>query len=151
MSEHNDTIACPVDLVTINENQARITALFVFILTVTYILTGYWLIIAFLAVDFSLRAANQGKFSVLGRVSGITVSLLGIGNKPTDRAPKRFAAAVGLLFTAAITVFHLLEVAFAPYIVADILAIFAFLEAAFAFCAGCHVYTLVRPLLPAKS
>ena len=151
MSEYNDTVTCPVDLITINENQARITALFVFILTVTYILTGYWLLIAFLAVDFSLRAANQGKFSVLGRVSGITVSLLGIGSKPTDRAPKRFAAVVGLLFTAAITLFHIFGVAFVPYILADVLAVFAFLEAALAFCAGCHVYTLVRPLLPAKS
>lgn len=148
MSERNDTITCPVDLVTVNENQARMTALFVFILTLIYILTGYWLIIAFLAVDFLLRAANLGSFSVVGRVSGALVSLLGIGGKRTDRAPKRFAAMVGLLFTAAITVLHLSSVAFVPYILADILALFAFLEATFAFCAGCRVYTLIKPLLP---
>ena len=151
MSEYNHTIACPVDLITVNENQARITALFVFILALAYILTGYWLLMAFLVIDFSLRAANQGKFSVLGRASGLVVSLLGIGSKPTVRAPKRFAAIVGLLFTAAITVLHLFEVAFAPYILADVLAIFAFLEAMFAFCAGCHVYTFIRRLLSVKS
>lgn len=151
MFKQNYTMMCPVDLTTVNENQARITALFVFILTLTYILTGYWLLIAFLTIDFLLRAANLGNFSVLSRASGLLVSLLSIGNKPTDRAPKRFAAIVGSLFTAAIAVLHLFSVVFVPYILADILAVFALLEAVFAFCVGCHVYSLIRSLLSAKS
>lgn len=138
-------------MVTVDKNQTRITALFVFMLTLAYLLTGYWLLMAFLAVDFSLRAANQGKFSMLGRASGLMVSLLVMGSKPTDWAPKRFAAIVGLLFAAAITVLHLFGVSFVPYILADLLAVFAFLETVFAFCAGCHVYSLIKSLLSAKS
>ncbi len=150
MAERNAS-ECPVDFIPINENQARFTALFVFLLILFYLVTGYWQVTAFLALDFLLRSTTLGRFSILGRLSGVAVSGLRIANKPTDRAPKRFAALVGLLFTATITILHLAEVSFIPYILADVLALFAFLEAAFAFCAGCMVYALFKPLLLHKN
>jgi len=147
----NTKLDCPVDFVAINEYQARWTALLVLVLTIGYLVSGYLAIPAFLAVDFFLRASKWGKYSLLGRFGKTLVRVFGAGNKPVDRAPKRFAALVGLLFTSAMTVLHGLGIATVSYVLGDILAVFALLEAAFAFCAGCYVYTLIKPLLPLKS
>jgi len=73
-------------------------------------------------------------------VSDAVIKQLNIKNKPVDRAPKRFAAGVGLVFTAAILAVFLLAVPLAPMILAVIMALFALLESFFGFCAGCYVY-----------
>lgn len=137
---------CPVDFIPINENKARLTAFFVFILTIVYILNSFWLIMAFLAIDFSLRAFNLGKYSLLGFISDAIIKQLKIKNKPVDRAPKRFAAGVGLVFSLAILItgyFHQLLIVYA---LSCVLLFFAFLESGFGFCAGCYVYTVGRML-----
>jgi uncharacterized membrane protein YccF (DUF307 family) len=131
---------CPVDFIKINENKARLTAFFVLVLTLVYLRTGVWLIMAFLVVDFSLRTFNLGKYSLIGFVSDAVIKQLNIKNKPVDRAPKRFAAGVGLVFTAAILAVFLLAVPLAPMILAVVMALFALLESFFGFCAGCYVY-----------
>ena len=142
---------CPVDFVTINEYQVRWTALLVLVLTASFIVSGYWFIPAFLVVDFFLRASKLGKYSLLGQLGGVLVKTFRIGDKPVDRAPKRFAAWIGFIFMGSITVLHGVGASSISYILADILLIFAFLEAAFGFCAGCRVYTVIKPLLPSKS
>lgn len=137
---------CPVDFIPINENKARLTAFFVFILTIVYILNSFWLIMAFLAIDFSLRGFNLGKYSLLGFISDAIIKQLKIKNKPVDRAPKRFAAGVGLVFSLAILItgyFHQLLIVYA---LSCVLLFFAFLESGFGFCAGCYVYTVGRML-----
>jgi uncharacterized membrane protein YccF (DUF307 family) len=131
---------CPVDFIKINENKARLTAFFVLVLTLVYLRTGFWLIMAFLMVDFAIRAFNLGKYSLIGFVSDAVIKQLNIKNKPVDRAPKRFAAGVGLVFTAAILAVFLLAVPLAPMILAVVMALFALLESFFGFCAGCYVY-----------
>src|SRR5690606_15361045 len=106
---------------------------------------------AFLVIDFFLRAFKLGKYSLLGQSGGLLVKVFGMGNKAVDRAPKRFAAWIGLFFTGAITLLYGVGASSISYILADILLFFAFLEAAFGFCVGCRVYTLIKPLLPSKS
>src|ERR1700743_553267 len=101
---------CPVDFIPINENKARLTAFLVLVIGIVYLLTGFWLLIAFLLIDFALRTFNLGKYSLLGFLSDALIKQLKIKNKPVDRAPKRFAAGVGLVFNAAILItifFHL--------------------------------------------
>lgn len=147
----NRGLDCPVDFVTMNEYQVRWTALLVLVLTAGYIVSGYWFFPAFLVVDFFLRASKLGRYSLLGQLGGVLVKAFGMGNKPVDHAPKRFAAWIGLLVTGAITMLYGVGASSISYILADILLIFAFLEAAFGFCAGCRVYTLIKPLLPSKS
>src|ERR1700744_6067267 len=93
---------CPVDFIPINENKARLTAFFVLVLTIVFIATGFWLVVALLFIDFSLRTFNLGKYSLLGFLSDAIIKQLKIKNKPVDRAPKRFAAGVGMVFMAAI-------------------------------------------------
>lgn len=139
-------ILCPIDGVMINNNQARTTAGLVFVSTLAWLLTGGWIIPAILGSDFYLRAFGHGRYSPLNIVSGWLVAKLRLGNKPTDQAPKLFAAQLGfiivdLLFLAAI---------FCPgpiaYGIAAPLLVFSFLESALGICVGCHVYSLLKRL-----
>jgi hypothetical protein len=137
---------CPVDFISINENKARLTAFFVLVLACVYLLTGFWLIMAFLLIDFALRAFNLGKYSGLGFISDAVIKQLKIKNKPVDRAPKRFAAIVGLVFVTAILLTCVLHLAIAATGLAIVMAVFAFLESFFAFCAGCYVYSIGKAI-----
>ena len=141
-----DDLQCPVDFVSINENKARLTAFFVFVLAVTFLTTGLWLIPAFLTIDFLLRANYWGKFSLLAILSDAVIKQLKIKNKPTDRAPKRFAAGVGLIFSTGILVLSLFHLSTAAFIGMSVLVIFAFLESFVGFCAGCYVYSILLKL-----
>ena len=139
-------IQCPVDLVLINENKARVIAFFVLVLTIVFMATGLWIITAFLVLDFFLRANNLGKYSLLSILSDPVIKQLNIKNKPTDRAPKRCAAGVGLVFASGILVFTLLHLAVLSIIVSAVLAFFALLESVFGLCAGCYVYSLLKKI-----
>lgn len=134
-------LECPVDFITVNENKVRLTALSVFILAVVYLLTGTWIIPAFLTVDFFLRGFNFGKYSLLHIVSDKVIQLFSIKSKPIDQAPKRFAAKIGFFFSIAILAAHLINYTTAALVLDGVLTIFAFLESFLGFCAGCYVYT----------
>ena len=135
-------LQCPVDFVTINENKARVSAFFVLALGVTFLLTNAWVIIALLAVDFLLRATSWGNYSPIGFLSGAVIKQLKIKHKPVDRAPKRFAAGVGFVFTAGILILLASQQNFAAQILTVVLIVFACLEAFGGLCVGCYVYTL---------
>jgi hypothetical protein len=142
--EMKNDIQCPVDFVLINENKARLTAFFVLVLGTVFLVTGLWLIIAFLILDFLLRVNNRGKYSLLAIFSDVAISQLKIKNKPTDRAPKRFAAGVGLLFTTCMLIVTLLHLTILTIIITAVLLFFAFLESFVGFCAGCYAYSLLQ-------
>jgi Domain of unknown function (DUF4395) len=139
-------LECPVDYVTINENKARLTAFFVLTLAVIFLFTQLWIIPAFLVIDFFIRVNNWGKYSLLGILSVAIIKQVDIKNKPTDRAPKRFAAGVGLVFSTAILVFLLLNLAVVSIALAIVIVVFAFLESIVGFCAGCYVYTILKKM-----
>jgi hypothetical protein len=136
-------LQCPVDYVLINENKARLIAFFVFVLGIIFVMTGLWIIIAFLVVDFFIRVNNWGKYSSLGILSDALIKQLKIKNKPTDRAPKTFAAGVGLVFTIAILILALLHINLGIQVLTAVLLLFAFLESFVGFCAGCYVYSML--------
>jgi hypothetical protein len=141
-------IDCPVDFIPVNENKVRLVALLVLLLGLVFISTGYWVIVAFLVVDFFLRSVNLGKYSLLGVLSAGIISLLCIKTKPVDQAPKRFAARMGLTFTIVILAMYLLQLEGIALALGVILCLFAFLESILAFCAGCYVYSFWYSLFP---
>lgn len=148
MIKSND-ISCPVSFIMVNENRVRITAIFVFFASLSYLLAPGWIIPAFLAIDFFLRGAGKGKYSLLNLLSGWTVRLLALGNKPIDQAPKRFAARIGLALSCALFVADVCQLPKTPFVIASVIALFSFLESALGFCAGCHVYSLMKKIFPA--
>lgn len=134
---------CPVDLVKLDEHRVRLVAFFVLLLGVVFILTGNALVAAFLLADFLLRALNLPIYSPLAWLGGVVVKQAGLKSKPVDRAPKRFAAFVGLVFLAAILTATLTGFALTAKIIAGVLVVFAALESLLGFCAGCYVYALI--------
>ncbi|MFC7525082.1 DUF4395 domain-containing protein [Parapedobacter sp. GCM10030251] len=147
----NTGLDSPDEPVTVNVYQARWVAFLVSILTIGYLASGYWFIPTFLVPDFFLRASQQGNYSLLERLSDVLLNVFRMGNSPVDRAPRRFAVWVGFLFAGAIAILYGIGASSISYILADVLVIFAILEAAFGFCVGCRIYTIVKSLLPSRS
>jgi hypothetical protein len=137
------SVDCPVDFVSIDENRARVVAFFVVVLVLFYLVNGNPITIALLLADFLLRALNQNQYSPLGLLSGVVVKQLGVKPKPVDRAPKRFAAFVGIVFLSAILAASFTEFVIATKIIAGVLIVFAGLESFLGFCAGCYVYAFL--------
>ncbi len=134
---------CPVSPDRIDENQVRATALGVIIAMGAFFMTGYVIIPAFLAVDFYIRAFTKLKYSPLSWLGNQLV--LAIGTNPVfiPKAPKVFAARIGLLLTFLTTLAAMLGMSLFAAILGATLVGFAFLECGLNFCAGCWVYTYV--------
>jgi len=144
----NTSPDCPVDFVQVNENRVRLTVLWVLmLLIITLLIAKSSLpIFAFLAIDFFLRAFNYGKFSPLNILSGIAVKQFKISNKPIDQAPKRFAAGIGFVLSAAVVILLITDFPKLIFILTIVFASFAFLESFLSFCAGCYIYTFLQRL-----
>lgn len=142
----NNPIECPVENVTVNESKVRIIAFMVLLLAVAFLATNSWLVIALLLFDFILRAFNYNSYSALGIISGVVVKQFKFKNKPVDRAPKRFAAIVGVIFSTLILVALIADLVTISKIITVVLIAFAALESFVGFCAGCYVYSLLKRL-----
>lgn len=130
-----------IDFVLINLNKVKITAFAIFILSVLYAITGWWIVIAFIAIDFGVRAFKAGQFNLLNGISNTIIDFGSIETIPVNQAPKIFAARIGftisfIILTAEFTGFSLTAQA-----IAGVLALFAFLESVKGFCAGCYLYS----------
>ncbi len=136
-------VICPVSPHRIDENIARLTALSVLVLTIVGLVLKSPLLMALLAADFALRAFGFSRFSPLRLVAGWENKLLALPPKFTDGAPKRFAAGVGMLFSAAIALAFALEWYTSGLGIGAVLLACAFLESAMNFCVGCYVYTFL--------
>lgn len=140
----NNKIECPVDFIAVNENKVRIIAAQVFTVSVLFMFTTYWPIVALLAVDFLLRATCYNRYSILSFTGSIVVKVFSVKEKLTDQAPKRFAAWIGFLLSSIILVLLFLHVQIAATVLAIGLTIFSFLEASVGFCAGCYIYSFSK-------
>ncbi len=121
-----------------NESRIRLTAFFVLVLTLVYLLKGWGLIPVFLLLDFTLRAFGFSVYSPLSWLSGQLVRLLHLPVKPVYMPPKRFAARIGFVFFVAIVILHYTGIS--TVIPAGVIVLFAALESLANFCAGCYVY-----------
>ncbi len=144
----NIQVICPVSPDRINEYAARVAAFYVIALSIFGLAIGSWLLFLALSIDFALRSFTAGDSSPIRWVSKATVQALGIGNKPTDAAPKKFAAGVGFAFSLAIATLLALQLKTAALAIAAVLLFCAALEGFLGFCVGCIVYSaLVVPFL----
>jgi len=127
---------------TTNESKIRLIALFVFITTVTYIVTKSIFLPALLVIDFALRSFDLGKYSLFAVISEWLVKTFKLPIKPVYLPPKRFAARIGLLFSIAIFLLQLVGID--TILISGVLVFFAALESFFSICAGCYVYSFLQ-------
>jgi hypothetical protein len=142
-------ITCPVSAEKINENVARVAAFF----TITVVITGVYFKLPFLitalAADFYLRAFTNGKYSPIKKISRRFADYLGLDEKTTDAAPKKFAAGIGFIFSLSIAGLQWFHYDAAAYLLSAVLLICAGLESFKGLCLGCIIYTYtVLPFLP---
>ena len=144
-------LVCPISPLRVNENVVRLVAALVILLVALYIYTGSPYIILLLIADFYIRAFTALKFSPLSWTASQISALSGLREIRIDKAPKIFAARVGLLFTLAILLLFYIHPP-SSIVVAFVLIGFAALEAVFNICVGCLVYSyLVFPLFKPPS
>jgi len=135
-------IFCPISTERINEQVPRVTSLLVVILVIIGFSLQSLLVFAFLLADFAIRAFTKMRFSMLSCVAYWITVALKLPAKKIDKAPKIFAARMGFLMVTVFSALFAFDLQTASKIVAGILVVFASLEFAIAFCAGCTIYTV---------
>lgn len=129
----------------VDDVAARVVAGGVVLLSLAAIaLRAEWLVVL-IALGFVARVAAGPKLSPLGLLATrVVVPRLGLPSRPTPGPPKRFAQAVGVVFSGVSAILLIgfgLEVA--GYAVLAGLVAAAFLESAFGFCLGCRAFAVL--------
>ncbi len=139
--------SCPISLVSVDSNIARINAFYTGMLVVAYIFTLQVPILYFLILDFSTRLFYKREYSFLFILSSATKDILKLKLVKVDAAPKRLANYFGLIFAVLITLTALFELTSIMYILVIVLLICVFLEVVFNYCLGCEIYHLYKRFL----
>ena len=137
------SIVCPISEKKVDENIARLNAIFTFLITAAFVVSPYKWIIFILMADFILRRIRNGQLSYVTQVSRLTSGALRFKKVSINAGPKLFAANIGFFLSILIAIFYYAGVPSVSYGVAGILAFFALLEAAFNICAACLLYPFV--------
>lgn len=139
-------LVCPISDQRVNEQVTRLNAMFAIGTVVLAFVLNSVILFVFLMADFFIRAFTEMKFSPISFASHYLSNALNLPIKMIDKAPKIFAARLGLVMTSVITGLFIFELKVASVIVASILVFFASLEFFFAICVGCMIYTyLILP------
>lgn len=132
----------------VNENISRLIAASVVFFAAFAIFINhvgfYWVSLGctvYLAVSFLLRTLWGSKIEPVAKFfSGKLQNFISIPVKLVPGPPKRFAQSIGLIFSVTGLIFLLTGLVTYFSITLGVLAFFAFLESAFAFCAGCKIF-----------
>ena len=138
------SLDCPVNFKPVNENKVRITAGFIFILSLAYFIYPHWIISLLLVIDFCFRSFNLSRFSYLGWASDKIITAFSISSKPIDSGAKEFSARLGFIIADLLFIVSVLTIHPIDYCLVSLLLLFSFLESVFNFCAGCHIYTFYK-------
>lgn len=136
-------IICPISDKKVDENIVRVTALWVVLLTGVTIFVPNIYIPLYLAIDFYIRAFTKASYTPLSWISSQIVKAFGLKPHWIDKAPKIFAARIGLSLSILMLFSAIIGFTNAMIISGAVLMFFAFLECGINFCAGCWVYTYI--------
>lgn len=128
----------------VNDVAARAVATGVVLMALGVVVLGWgWLLVP-LTYGFVARVLSGPRISPLGLVATRLVApRLPRHHKLVPGPPKRFAQGIGVAFSVTASVLWLAGAPGAARVVVAMLAAAAFLEAAFGFCLGCRIFTLL--------
>lgn len=126
----------------VDETIVRLVASQVILLTILTLFTQWVVLALFLTIDFAIRAFTKlpSPLAFIGK--GIS-KLANTKPHPIFAPPKRFAAALGFVFSLTISALLYFGFIYVAYITGGILLFCAILESVFKICLGCHVYNWV--------
>ena len=136
--------SCPISLVSVDSNIARITAFYVGVIFSIFLIAQNYALIFFLILDFATRIFFSKEYSLLFMLSKNTKIIMKLESIKVDAAPKKLAAIFGLMFLIAITALHLANLSLLFYIFSGILLVCISLEVLFSYCLGCEIYHLYK-------
>lgn len=136
----------------VNEHAARLVASGVALTLAIALLLGFPWLLPVVALGFLLRVGWGPKVSPLARISVPLAAELW-EPRPVAGAPKRFAQGIGAVFSVTASGLLLFGAPRWGWGLSVVLGVFASLEAALGFCAGCFVYARLQGwgLLPADA
>ncbi len=137
----------------VNEYAARTVAACVLVLTLITSLTLWLPIAVFLAYGFTARLLTGPTLSPIGLLATrVIVPSIIKKEKNVAGPPKRFAQAVGFLFSTSALLLLISDQAAIAKTLYLVLALFAALESIISFCAGCWAFALLMRvgLIPEK-
>lgn len=128
----------------VSKSVVRITAIQVFLLSgLSFLLQNPWLALI-LAADFAMRSIVLPRLSPLVFISrALVIPIFHLKGRDISYPPKRFAALIGFVLSGTGFLFGVYGLMVPFYTCLGMLGLFSFLEAAFDFCAGCKIYTLL--------
>jgi hypothetical protein len=128
----------------VNETSARLVAGGVAVLAVVTVAFQQGWLLPVLAYGFLARVLTGPKLSPLGLLATRVITpRLHVASRYSPGPAKRFAQAIGAVFTVTATILWFAAGAHvAALALVAVIAVFASLEAAFGFCLGCRVFYL---------
>jgi len=136
--------SCPISFVRVDANIARISAFYVALLIILFLITTNKFIIFFLIIDFLTRILSKKDFSLVYMLSYITKDFLKLETLMIDAAPKKLAMLFGLAFVSAIFISSFFSFTFLVYLLSAVLLACVLLEVTFSYCLGCEIYHLYK-------
>ncbi len=134
-----NNLVCPISLQQINEYVSRVTAAVLVSLISLFLITQNEIFLIIAVIDFGFRVFEKVKYSPASWIVSKMFNITGLPKKMVNKAPKVFAARFGFFLSVlSLSVFFFFP--FAASIIAFILAICIFADAAFNFCIGCIIY-----------
>ena len=130
----------------VNELAARTVATGVVLLSVAYLLTGWTWLLVVLTYGFLARVLTGPTLSPLGQLATRVIAPRLGEPRLTPGPPKRFAQAIGLVFSATALILALSVGVPAGRIVVGLLLVAASLEAFVGLCLGCKVFAVLMRL-----
>lgn len=120
------------------------------VLAIVLVTGSGWLLLAQMAV-FAIGALAGLRYAPYGFIYRALVRpRLGPPAELEAEAPPRFAQGVGMVFAAIGTIGYLAGSPVVGTVFAALALAAAFLNAAFEFCLGCHMYLLIQRIRPAR-
>lgn len=132
--------ACPISFERINERVVRVNGTLTVLSMIIFLFTPFKFIALILGVDLFIRGFLKSSYSFYSLFSRNILQRFNIKPIMINAGPKIFAAKVGFVFCCIISLFHFLGMPTVCFIFGSMLLFFAFLEAAFGFCAACQFY-----------
>ena len=129
----------------VNENAARVVAGGVVIISMAYMISGWQPLLYVLAYGFLARVASGPRFSPLGLLATRVIAPH-LAVKYCPGPPKRFAQAIGLVFSSAALILSLLGTEGWSMVAIGLLLTAATLESVFGLCLGCKMFGLLMKL-----
>jgi len=138
--------SCPISFKEIDGTIARINAMFITLLIVTFFITAYTSILYFLVIDLGVRLFGYYNFSLIFNFSKLVKKIFFLKTKMTDAGAKRLATFFGLFFVLLMSVLSNFHFDNALYITGIILLICSSLEMLFNYCLGCEIYHIYQKI-----